>query len=214
MQPETLCAQFFQALQALLQLGIGEAVLRVARIAHDFVTDFEVSAGIVAAADGFGNAAVLTENVNVGNVVEVDERAEAAGVVELMVGHGVGGEHDVPPGESAGVCEHQFRVAGAVHAAAFFLQNAEDSGVRQGLDGEIFLKIFAPCKRLLQRAGIPADSGFVVEVVGGRVLGSGIFKHRVRKRKIRHGSSLRLTYWIPRQYSTECGGMQVFLLYR
>ena len=120
----------------------------------------------------------------------------------------------VAPGESAGVREHQFRVAGAVHAAALFLQNAEDSGVRQGLDGEIFLKIFAPCKCLLQRAGIAADSGFVVEVEGSRVLGSGIFKHRVRKRKIRHGSSLRLTYWIPRQYSTECGGMQVFLLYR
>ena len=214
MQSEALCAKFFQALQALLQLGIGEAVFRVARIAHDFVADFEVSAGIVAAADGFGNAAVLTENVNMGDVVEVDERAETAGIVELMVGHGVGGEHDVPPGESAGVREHQFRVAGAVHAAALFLQNAEDSGVRQGLDGEIFLKIFAPCKRLLQRAGIAADSGFVVEVEGGRVLGGGIFKYRVRKRKIRHGSSLRLTYWIPRQYSTECGGMQVFLLYR
>ena len=214
MQPEALCAKFFQALQALLQLGIGEAVFRVARIAHDFVADFEVSAGVVAAADGFRNAAVLTENVNMGDIIEVDERAKTAGIVELMVGHGVGGEHDVPPGESAGVREHQFRVAGAVHAAALLLQNAKDSGVRQRLDGEIFLKIFAPCKRLFQRAGIAADSGFVVEVEGGRVLGGGIFKHRVRKRKIRHGSSLRLTYWIPRQYSTECGEMQVFLLYR
>ena len=42
-----------------------------------------------------------------GDIIEVDERAETAGIVELMVGHGVGGEHDVPPGESAGVSLEQ-----------------------------------------------------------------------------------------------------------
>ena len=59
----------------------------------------------------------------------------------------------------------------AVHAAALFLQNLQDDGVGQGLDGKILLEALVPAECLVDAAGVLADAFFVVNVEGrGHIL--------------------------------------------
>ena len=189
MQAEAPGAHLLQAAQTLPQLLVGEAVLRFAGVAHDGIANLEIPAGVVAAAHRFGNAPVLCQNVDVGNIVQVDVSVHSPRMVKFLVGHGVGGEHHVPPEKPAGGGQGQLRVAGAVHPAALLLQDAKDGRVGQGLHGKVFLKILAPGKGLLQCPGVFADARLVVEVKRrGKHLGS-FLKNPVLQRKVRHDRS-------------------------
>ena len=155
-----------QLFDALKDLCADHAVLGVAGVAHDGIAQLELSAGVVAQADGLGNAAVLFQEINVRKVVQVDERAQLAGVDELLGGGGVGGEHDVLPADAQRVAEHQLGVAGAVHAAAVFVQQLENRGIGAGLHRVIFAEAVVPGKGGVDAARGGSDALRIVEVEG------------------------------------------------
>ena len=120
------------------------------------------------------------------NIIEVNKRIKAAGLRQLLGRHGVGREHNIRTMKAASIREHQLRGAGAVHAAALLLQNAQDRGIGQRLDGEILLEILAPAERLIQRPRRAADPALVIQVKRRRELRRRLRKHFIRQTEIRH----------------------------
>ena len=103
--------------------------------------------GVVAEADQLGQAGVLLEEIDVGDVVQVDDRAEVPGLDELLGGGVVGGEHDLLAGDADPLGEHQLGQRAAVGAEALFLQDLQDEGIGQRLDGEELLEALDALRR-------------------------------------------------------------------
>ena len=106
-----------------------------------------------------------------GGVVQIDVGAQLVGLLHILHGGLVGGEHDIAAGKAAGLAQHQLGQGGAVHAAALFLQDLQDDGVGQRLDGKILPEALVPAEGLVDAAGVLTDALFVVDVErGGHVL--------------------------------------------
>ena len=73
-----------QHADGLKDLWAGHAVFGVPRVAHAGVADVQLSAGVVAQADLFRDAAVLFEELYVGDVVQIDDGAQFARVPVKM----------------------------------------------------------------------------------------------------------------------------------
>ena len=129
---------------------------------------------------------MIPQQVDMGNVVQVDIGVQGPGLGEFLGGHGVGGEHNLRAVEATGLGQGQLGGAGAVHAAALLAQNAQNGGVGQSLYGKIFLEVRAPGKGLVQCPGRAADATLVIEVKGGRISLRGLLKYGIGKGKVRH----------------------------
>jgi hypothetical protein len=156
------------------ELVAGEAVLGFLGVADDGVAGLG-GAGVVAEAEGFGQGAGGgDEGVDVGDIIEVDDGAEAAGLAEFGVGGFVGGEHDAVAGESDGFAEAELGEGGAVGAEAFGGEDLEEEGIGRGLDGVVFAEAGEDGERGVEGAGVLPDGRLVVEVEGGgEALGEG-----------------------------------------
>ena len=192
-QAESRDAFFFQDGEAFLQLRQGKAVFRLPRVSHDRIADGESAAGIIAQTDRIGETAVGPQQADIGQVVQVDEGTQLPRLGEFLGRHGVSGKDHILPGETAGFRQSQLRGGRAVQAAALVLHDPQDRRIRQGLDGEILLKIFTPGEGRLQPAGTGTDSLFVIEMERRRKLFRRADKYVVIQRKIRHGT-LRINY--------------------
>ena len=111
-----------------------------------------------------------------GQVVQIDVRAEVVGFLHVLRGRVVGGKHNVAALEAAGLTHEQLSIAGAVNAAALLLQNLQQVGVGRGLDGEIFFKALVPTERSDDPAGVLADSLFIVKVERGGNIGGDLLR--------------------------------------
>ena len=70
MDAEFFGALFLQDAESLKNLFCGHAIFGISRIIHDPVADLKNTAGIVTAADPFGNGADgVFQKLNVGNVI-------------------------------------------------------------------------------------------------------------------------------------------------
>ena len=98
------------------------------------------------------------------DVVEVDYRIQTAGEDVLFGGGFVTGEHNFISAKSAGFRHKQFRVAGAVHSAAFLFQKFQNGGVGGGFHGEVFLETFVPGECFEKLPSVVDDSFFVVNM--------------------------------------------------
>ena len=161
---------------SLGHLILAHAVLGVAGIVHDTVAQLEHTARVEAAADGLGHARDLFKERNVGQVVQIDVRAEVVGFLHVLRRRVVGGKHDVAALEAAGLAHQQLSIAGAVDAAALFLQNLQQVGVGRGLDGKVFLEALVPAERSVDPAGVLADTLFVIEVERGGNIGGDLLR--------------------------------------
>ena len=158
--------QLFVAVDHLL---FGHAVLGITGLVHHLEALFalaqaEGAARIVAAEHRLRHTGHPVQEVHHGGVVQVDVGTQLIGLLHVLHGGLVGREHDVAAGKAAHLAEHQLGQGGAVHAAALFLQNLQDDGVGQGLDGKILLEALVPAERLVDAAGIFPDALFVVNV--------------------------------------------------
>ena len=111
-----------------------------------------------------------------GQVVQIDVRAEVVGLLHVLRGRVVGGKHDVAALEAAGLAHEQLGIAGAVNTAALLLQNLQQVGVGRGLDGKVFLEALVPAERGVDPAGVLADSLFIVEVERGGNIGGDLLR--------------------------------------
>ena len=163
-------------------MGAGHAVFGVARIVHHLeafpgLTQGEDAAGIVAAADLLRNMADgFLQKAHQRQIIQVDDGAQPVCQLELLCGRIIGGEHDPFAGDAAFLRHHQLRQRGAVAPAAFLFEDLQNSGGGGGLYGEILPVTGIPRKGGFQAAGILPDPFFVVNMKGGRVLGSDFFQ--------------------------------------
>ena len=124
MQTEALDPLRLQNAERLGNLRRRHAVLRVARVIHDAVREFEHAARIIAAAHGLRELSELFFHTRyVGNVVQVDDAAELRRECELAGRRVIRGEHNLLAGKPAGITHHELSLRRAVHAAAVLLQN-------------------------------------------------------------------------------------------
>ena len=73
-------------------LILAHAVLGITGVVHDTVAQLEHTARVEAAADGLGHARDLFKERNVGQVVQIDVRAEVVGFLHVLRGRVVGGK--------------------------------------------------------------------------------------------------------------------------
>ena len=199
MQAEALRSQGFQPWQARKQLVLRPAVLGIPGTAHDGVAQMEFPAGVKTGAHGLGHAAVARQQINVALIIQVDDRAQGAGVGIFRRGHGVGAEHDAVARKAAHFRQLQLAFAGAVQAAALFLENLQHPGIGQGFHRKIFPKTRRPGKSRVQVPGRFSDARFVIQMKGGGKQFRGFFKYRVGQRKIWHSvSSFRIASFVNR----------------
>ena len=117
------CGQLLIAVDHLL---LGHAILGVAGLVHDLEALFalaqtEGAARVVAAEDVLGHACHPLQELHHGGVVQIDIGTQLVGLLHILHGGLVGGEHDVAAGKTASLAEHQLGQGGAVHTAALFL---------------------------------------------------------------------------------------------
>ena len=173
---EVFCAHGLELLIALDDLFLGEAVLGLAGVVHDLealfaLTQGKDAAGIVAAGDGLGDVADgLLQEVDVGEVIQVDDGVLLVRLNVLFRRGFIRREHDLVAGEAALIAHDQLGQRGAVHAAALLLQHLEDAGGGGGLDGKVFPETRVPGKGLVHFPGGLADAGFVIEMEGSGIL--------------------------------------------
>ena len=149
-------------------LRTGKTVFRVGGIAHYTGAYLEISARVVTQTDFFGDPCVLFQKIYMGDIVEVDYRIQTAGEDVFFGGGFVTGEHNFVAAETAGFRHKKFRVAGAVHSAAFFFQKFQNGGVGGGFHGEIFLETFVPGKGFEKFPSVVDYSFFVVNMKRSR----------------------------------------------
>ena len=171
-------------------LVLAHAVLGITGVVHDTVAQLKHTARIVAAAYGLGYTGNLLKKFDMGQIIQIDVRAEVVGLLHILRRGIVGGKHNVTAPEAAGLAHQQLRIAGAVDAAALLLQDLEQIGVRRGLYGEIFFKALVPAERSVDPAGIFPDTLFVIEVERGGNIGGDFFRlcKRDKRHFLRHGT--------------------------
>ena len=125
-----------------------------------------------------------------GDIVQVDIRAQPLGEGKLLPGHVVGAEHDVRPLKAAGVGQHQLGHAGAVHPAALLLQDAQNGRRGQSLDREILAEILDFAKGVAERARGLADAALAIEMKRRFKLLRRLENHLILQGNIRHGNIL------------------------
>ena len=188
-QAEALCALLHEHAVGLRQLLAGHAVLRVLGHVHDVVADGEIAAGIEAAADQLRHAAHALHGLDERIVVEVDDRALRPGARKLRIRRLIRREHDLVPGKSRRLGEHQLRLAGAVHAAALLAQDAQDERVGCRLHGKILLEARIPGKRSAQRPRGAADARLVIDMERRGILPDDLPRLLQRHKRCLHAHS-------------------------
>ena len=187
--------QGHEAVDGTGHLVFGHAVLGVTGHIHDGVAQGERAARIIAQADGFGNLAIgdAGQEFHMGGIVQVDVSAQVVCLLHVLNGGDVGGEHDVRANGTDSLGHQQLRVAGAVAAAALFLQNLQNVGVGGSLYGEVLPEAGIPAERSLQSTGVGTDAGLIIDVErGGNFLNNFLGFCQGQKGSLLHNTSPRL----------------------
>ena len=161
---EALHAELLHRVVSLEHLLGREAVLGLLGAADDRVALLG-AAGVEARAHELREAAERpVDELDVREVVEVEDRAHARGLAELLGGGVVGGEHHVLPAQAGALGEHELGERRAVRAGAGAPQQLEDGGVGRGLHREVVAEAGAPREGLVERLRAAEDAGRVVDV--------------------------------------------------
>ena len=184
MYTETLGALGFQNLEGFENLLMGHTVLTVAGIIHNGIAYRVEAARIVAAADGFGNLPQsLFQNIDLGEVIEIDDGPVFGRQGEFLCRRIVRGKHDLIAREARGVGKYKLRGGRAIHAKAVVLHYSHDEGIGFRLDREIFAEARVPGKGVLHSRAVPADAGLVIDMERRRILRRNLFQFFFRRKR-------------------------------
>ena len=139
-----LNTHFLKSSKCLKELSLSHSVLSLTRVAHDCITNKEISAWIVSAANLLWNATVLCKEINMCNIVQVDNCSQLACLFELNCRCLVGREHNVLISETYIIRKLQLCVAGTVCTTTLLLQNLQDKWVWTCLNCEILSVSLVP----------------------------------------------------------------------
>ena len=99
MQSKTFRTLLHQSAVSLRQLSTGHTVFGVFWLIHNMITDRELSARIIAAADRFRNSAGRFQRVDQRKVIQIDDRALSIGSRKLAPLRFIGRKHDLMTGK-------------------------------------------------------------------------------------------------------------------
>ena len=139
-----------------------------------------------------------------GSIVQIDVSAQIIGLLHILHRRNIGREHNVRTNRANGLGHQQLCVAGAVAAAALFLQNLQDVGVGSSLYGKVLPEAGIPAECGFQGAGVGADAGLVIDVEGSRnLLNNFLGLVQGQKGSLLHGVLLRIKNKIPMSFATQ-----------
>ena len=167
MDAEMLGAQLLEAVDGAGHLILGHAVLGVPGHVHDGVAQAEGAAGVIAQANRLGHRAKACQEIHMGGIVQIDVGPQLTGLLHILAGGDVGGEHHIVTGDAHSLGQQELRVRGAVAAAALLMENLQDVGVGGSLHREKFLEALVPGEGLFQSPGVGTDARFVVNMEMG-----------------------------------------------
>ena len=162
MQAEVFHAFCHQLFETFRQLRTCEAVFCVFGFVHDFVVDRELTAWIESAADRFRQSGCFFQEIDVGNVIQIDGRIQFVGELKVFFRRHVRREHDFIAFESECISHHQLCISRTIDATTFFFQNLQDGRCRGCLHSEVFLEALVPGESLIQFARILTDAFFII----------------------------------------------------
>ena len=169
-QREAFRAHLTRPAVAVYKLLSGKAVLGLGRLADDVVAALELTR-VVAEADQLRHAGMLLQILQVRDVVKIDHRPQLPGLDVLLCRGIVGGEHDILAPYPRHLGKEELRQGRTVGPHALLLENPDNPGVRQGLDGEVILEPSGnPVEGLVEPPGVGPDGSLVVDMKRGRVL--------------------------------------------
>ena len=186
-----------QLLVAFDHLFLGHAVLGIAGLVHDLKALFalaqtEGAARVIAAEDVLRHTGDTLQKFHHGGIVQIDVGAQLVGLLHILHGSLVGGEHDFAAGETAHLAEHQLSQGRAVHAAALLLEDLQDDRVWQSLDGKILLEAFVPAECLVDAAGIFTDALLIVDMERRGHILNDLLCHRLGQKRFLFHSNIPL----------------------
>ena len=186
-----------QLLVAFDHLLLGHTVLGIAGLVHDLKALFalaqtEGAARVIAAEDVLRHTGDTLQKFHHGGIVQIDIGTQLVGLLHILYGSLVGGEHDFTAGETAHLAEHQLSQGRAVHAAALLLEDLQDDRVRQSLDGKILLEAFVPAECLVDAAGIFTDALLIVDMERRGHILNDLLCHRLGQKRFLFHSNIPL----------------------
>ena len=143
----TLSQKTFIGLDDLL---MSHAIFSIAGVIHNIVGDSKMSTGVVTAAYSIRNIGHLFQEVDMGNIIQINGYIQLASQLEVFCRGSIGGEHNLAFLEAHSVAHQKLSVGGAVSATALFTQDLQQVGVGSCFHGKIFLKALVPSKGLVQ----------------------------------------------------------------
>ena len=162
MQAEVFHAFCHQLFETFSQLWTCEAVFCVFGFVHYFIVDRELSAWIESAADRFRQSGCFFQEIDVGNVIQIDGRIQFVGELKVFFRRHVRREHDFIAFESECISHHQLCISRTIDATTFFFQNLQNGRCRCCLHSEVFFKAFVPGESCIQFARILTDTFFII----------------------------------------------------
>ena len=107
---------------------------------------------------------MLRQIIYVGDVIQIDDHVQFAGVFVLFALRHIGGEHNLIAREADSLSEHQFGLGSAVHAAALLPEDIQNIRIGIGFYGKIFPVAGVPGKSILEAARSLPETAFVIQV--------------------------------------------------
>ena len=121
MNSEALCSHFHQLPDPVDHLLRRHAVFGISGISHKAVPYSEFTARVIPETNFLGDSAVLRQKINMGKIIEINNRIQPPRIFKVRGRRRIGGKHDVLSVKAQAFRKHQLRIRGAVRPAALFL---------------------------------------------------------------------------------------------
>ena len=223
MQAEALDATFLGDAIGFNELIVGQAVFRFFRLTDDVVASNEV-AGIVAERQAVGEACAFFQIVDMGDVVEVDDRAEFPRLLEFVGGGVVRRQHYFLAPDARHLRQEQLGQRAAIRPRAFLGEELQDVRVWRRFHREMLAEGRRPRERREEPPQIFSDGRLVINMERRRIAPYDFFQFVFRDGKyfLWHGvpphRAIMILVCVPKQnYYTQnplyTQALQCFFLY-
>ena len=175
MHAKMLYALSQEALVSLDNLLMSHAIFGITGVIHNVVSDSKMSTGVVTAAYSIRNIGHLFQEVDMGNIIQINGYIQLASQLEVFCRGSIGGEHNLAFLEAHSIAHQKLGIGGAVSAAALFAQDLQQVGVGSCFNGKIFLKALVPSKGLVQQTCSATNASLIIQMEGSGVLSHDFF---------------------------------------
>ena len=164
------------------QLLLRHTKFGVIQMPHNIIRDLEF-AGVIAAADSVGNTDSTLHVIDLGQIIQIDNRTDGGRRTIFLRQRLVGGENDVVLRHAGVLSHYQLWHRRAVCTAAKLRQQPQNGRRGRRFDGKILTKAVIPRKGPIQLLHTTADTGFIIDIEGRGIGFTPVLRLRKRKRE-------------------------------